>query len=82
VADFSESAFATESREPYAGDILSVDHIVPRAIVPELDNTICNLELMPLKLNLQKGYKIGDRQRSLAKKLHTAGLLKNPELPE
>ena len=34
----------------YAGDQLSVDHIIPRAVVPELDNVIANLELMPLDL--------------------------------
>jgi hypothetical protein len=28
-----------------------VDHIIPRAVVPELDNVIANLELMPLHLN-------------------------------
>ena len=33
------------------GDELSVDHIIPRQVVPELDNVIANLELMPLRLN-------------------------------
>ena len=63
---------------PYTGDILSVDHIIPRAVVPELDNVIANLELMPLRLNESKNDKIGDRQRDLAKKLHSAGLLTDP----
>lgn len=71
---------ATVRRGPYANDILSVDHIIPRSIAPELDNVIANLELMPLRLNQAKGNKIGDRQRSLAKKIHAAGLLKTPEL--
>jgi hypothetical protein len=60
---------------PYKGDELSVDHIIPRAVVPELDNVIANLELLPLKLNESKNSKIGERQRDLAQRLHQAGLL-------
>ena len=60
---------------PYDGDILSVDHIIPRAIVPELDNVIANLELMPLRLNQSKSDSIGQRQLDLANKLHAAGSL-------
>jgi len=62
-------------RGPYKGDELSVDHIIPRAVVPELDNVIANLELMPLRINESKNDKIGDRQRDLARKLYKAGLL-------
>lgn len=62
-------------RGPYAGDQLSVDHIIPRAICPELDNVIANLELMPLRMNESKNDKIGARQIDLARKLHSAGLL-------
>ncbi len=39
---------------PYKGDELSVDHIIPRAVVPELDNVIANLELLPLRMNESK----------------------------
>jgi hypothetical protein len=73
---------ATVRKGPYTGDLLSVDHIIPRAVVPELDNVICNLELLPLKLNQTKGDKISDRQRDLAKKIYAAGLLASHELPE
>jgi hypothetical protein len=65
----------TVRRGPYTGDQLSVDHIIPRAVVPELDNVIANLELMPLRMNEQKNAKIGKRQRALAAKLREAGLL-------
>jgi hypothetical protein len=67
---------------PSTGDIVSVDHIIPVASVPELSNVIANLELLPLKLNQSKGDSIGPRQRDLAKKLHAAGLLPNPKLPD
>jgi hypothetical protein len=60
---------------PYTGDIVSVDHIIPRAVVPELDNVIANLEFMPLKMNQSKNDKVGARQLDLARKLRDAGLL-------
>ncbi len=82
IAAMRKGKTATVRRGPYAGDILSVDHIIPRAVVPELDNVIANLELMPLRLNQSKGDAIGDRQRDLARKLHAAGLLANPEISE
>jgi hypothetical protein len=62
-------------RGPYKGDQLSVDHIIPRAVCPELDNVIANLELMPLRMNESKNSNVGQRQRSLAEKLLKAGLL-------
>ena len=65
----------TVRKGPYAGEIASVDHIIPRAVAPELDNVIANLELLPLKVNESKNDKIGDRQRHLAKKFYAAGLL-------
>lgn len=66
---------ATVKRGPYAGDQLSVDHIIPRSVVPELDCVIANLELMAQGMNSKKNAKIGSRQRSLAVKLHGARLL-------
>jgi hypothetical protein len=75
LAQMRHGNAARVMKGPYRGDELSVDHIIPRAVVPELDNVIANLELMPLRLNEQKNAKIGDRQRSLAKKLYRAGLL-------
>ena len=75
LAEMRKGNAATVKRGPYAGDQLSVDHIIPRAVVPELDNVIANLELMPLRMNESKSAKIGSRQRSLAAKLEKAGLL-------
>ncbi len=73
--DMRHGKTATVRKGPYAGEVLSVDHIIPRAVAPELDNVIANLELMPLTLNRKKNDKIGDRQVSLAKAFHGAGLL-------
>ena len=63
------------TKGPYAGDIATVDHIIPRSVVPELDEKIYNLEFMPAKVNGRKSDKIGDRQRQLALKWHKLGLL-------
>ena len=75
LAEMRRGKAATVMRGPYKGDQLSVDHIIPRAVVPELDNVIANLELMPLRMNEKKNAKVGERQLSLAEKFHAAGLL-------
>jgi hypothetical protein len=59
---------------PYKGDPLSVDHIIPLSVVPELDKVIANLELMPLRMNESKRASMGVRQVELLKKLRAAGL--------
>ena len=66
---------ATIRRGPYKGQQVSVDHIIPLTVVPELDHVIANLELLPLRLNESKNSKVGRRQRSLARTLNEAGLL-------
>jgi hypothetical protein len=65
----------TIKRGPYAGEKLTVDHIIPRAVAPTLDKVLANLELMPHSLNIRKGAKVGQRQIDLANKLLQAGLL-------
>jgi hypothetical protein len=75
LAKMRHGGSPTVRKGPYAGDIASVDHIIPRAVVPELDNVIANLELLPLKLNESKNSTVGDRQRDMAKRFHAAGLL-------
>lgn len=75
LAKMKRGKAATVMKGPYKGDQLSVDHIIPRAVVPALDNVIANLELMPLKMNEGKNAKIGARQLDLAKQLNKAGLL-------
>lgn len=65
----------TVRKGPYQGDQLSVDHIVPYAVCPELGNVIANLEEMPLRLNESKNDKVGTRQLQKAEAFHRAGLL-------
>ncbi len=73
--DLRHGKAATVKRGPYKGDELSVDHIIPRTVVPELDNVIANLELMPLRMNESKNANVGPRQLALAEKFHAAGSL-------
>lgn len=75
LADMRRGKAPKVRKGPYTGDILSVDHVIPRAVCPELDNVIANLELLPLRVNESKNAKIGDRQRALAKRFRDAGLL-------
>jgi hypothetical protein len=60
---------------PYKGDTISVDHIIPVAVAPELDHVMANLELMPSRMNSSKNDTITSRQKALAKDLNKAGLL-------
>lgn len=60
---------------PYAGDYLSVDHIVPRALHPELDNVLANLEFMPMQLNRAKSDSFGERQEFELRRFEKAGLI-------
>lgn len=80
LAKMRHGGAATITRGPYKGDKTSVDHIVPRAIVPELDNVIANLELLPGRVNSSKGDKIGERQRDYCRKFYRAGLLSESRL--
>ena len=44
----------TITKGPYAGEIVMEITIIPRSVTPELDNTLYNLEMMPLTLNQKK----------------------------
>jgi hypothetical protein len=76
MADMRRGQSPTIQRgSTYRGDQLSVDHIVPRAVCPELDNVLANLELMPMRRNSSKRDKVEARQVQKAEELHLAGLL-------
>lgn len=59
----------TITKGPYAGEIVTSDHIIPRSVCPKLDNALYNLEMIPLTLNQRKNAKrrAKDRSRSLAR---------------
>ena len=70
----------TITKGPYAGEIDTGDHIIPRSVCPELDNALYNLEMMPLTLNQRKSARIGTRQMDLAKRWNADGLLSDEGL--
>tara|TARA_B100001093_G_scaffold131799_1_gene124330 strand:- start:497 stop:850 length:354 start_codon:yes stop_codon:yes gene_type:complete len=70
----------TITKGPYAGEIVTGDHIIPRSVCLELDNALYNLEMMPLTLNQKKSAKIGQRQIDLAKRWNQDGLLSDAGL--
>lgn len=82
LKDMHRGQSPTIRNGPYTGDELSVDHIVPYAVAPELDNIIANLELMPQRMNSRKRDKMGVRQVEYAKKFRVAGLLSAKRLDE
>ncbi|MDB4271783.1 hypothetical protein N9845_02635 [Akkermansiaceae bacterium] len=65
----------TIMKGPYAGEIATADHIIPRSVCEELDERLYNLEFVPLTINQRKGAKIGQRQVDLARRWHALGLL-------
>jgi len=75
LAQMRRGKAPTVRRGPYTRDQLSVDHIIPRAVVPELDNVIANLGLLPLRVNESKEDRVGARQVDLARKFNQARLL-------
>jgi hypothetical protein len=70
----------TIRKGPYAGEIVTGDHIIPRSVCPELDNKLYNLEFMPLTLNLKKSALVTSRQVALAKEWNERGLLSDAGL--
>lgn len=59
----------------HAGDNIALDHVLPRAVVPELAARFYNLEAIPSKENLKKSAKISKRELDLARRWRREGLL-------
>lgn len=70
----------TITKGPYAGEIVTGDHIIPRSVCLEQDNALYNLEMMPLTLNQKKSAKIGQRQIDLVKRWNQDGFISDAGL--
>jgi hypothetical protein len=68
------------TKGPYAGEIVTGDHIIPRSVCEELDERLYNLEFVPLTINQRKGAKVTARQVALAKQWNKEGLLSDEGL--
>ncbi len=69
-------------RGPYSGEKAAVDHIIPRSICPELDNSIFNLEFLPETLNRRKSNRVTQRQVTLAERWYQQGILSRTGLEQ
>ncbi len=65
----------TITKGAHAGDSIALDHVLPRAVVPELAARFYNLEAIPARENLEKSAKITQREVTLAQRWAHEGLL-------
>lgn len=63
-----------------SGTQVALDHVLPRAVVPELAARFYNLEAIPAHENLMKSDKVGKRELELAKRWNQEGLLSDEGL--
>ena len=68
MAELRKGGSPAIAKGDHAGDGIALDHMLPRAVVPELAARFYNLEAIPAKANLQKSNKIGQRELELARK--------------
>ena len=75
MAELRRGKSATITKGEYAGQEAEADHVIPRALCPELANQVMNLELLPASLNRAESDKVTDRASVFAKELYDAKLL-------
>lgn len=75
MAELRRGKSATITKGQYAGQEAEADHVIPRAVCPELANQVMNLELLPAPLNRAKSDKVTERARVFGKELYEAKLL-------
>lgn len=75
MAELRRGKSATITKGQYSGQEAEADHVIPRAICPELQNQVMNLELLPASLNRAKSDKVTERASLFAKELYDAKLL-------
>jgi hypothetical protein len=75
MAELRRGKSATITKGQYAGQEAEADHVIPKAICPELQNQVMNLELLPASLNRAKSDKVTDRAKVFAKELYDSKLL-------
>ena len=81
MAEMRRGGAPTIRKGPFLGDEMGIDHVVPRAAVPELDNVLANLELMPTQMNRNKSDKLQPRTQLMARRFVASGLLDPASVP-
>ena len=66
MAAFRRGKSATITKGQYAGREAEADHVIPKAVCPELQNQVMNLELLPASLNRAKSDKVTIRANVFA----------------
>jgi len=75
MAELKRGKSATITKGQYAGQEAEAGLVIPKAVCPELQNQVMNLELLPASLNQVKSNKVTDRAKVFAKELYDAKLL-------
>ena len=75
MAELRRGDSAAITKGQYAGQEAEAGLVIPKAVCPELQNQVMNLELLPASLNRAKSEKVTDRARVFAKELYDAKLL-------
>ena len=81
MAEMRRGGAPTIRKGPFLGDEMGIDHVLPRAAVPELDNVLANLELMPTQMNRNKSDKLQPRTQLMARRFVASGLLDPASVP-
>lgn len=74
MAKLRKGGSPTITKGPNAGDRIALDHVLPRAVEPEMAARFYNLEAIPARENLVKGAKIGQRELELARRWEPRGV--------
>ena len=82
MAELKRGKSATITKGQYAGQEAEADHVIPKAICPELQNQVMNLELLPASLNRAKSDKVTGRAKVFAKELYDSKLLSETSYTE
>ena len=75
MAELKQGKPATITKGQYSGQKAEADGVIPKAVCPELQNQVMNLELIPASLKRAKNDKVTDRAKVFAKELYEAKLL-------
>jgi hypothetical protein len=75
MAELKQGKSATITKGQYVGQEAEADCVIPKALCPELQNQVMNLELLPALLKQAKNEKVTDRAKVFAKELYEAKLL-------
>ena len=75
MGELKRGKLATITKGQYAGQEAEAGLVIPKAVCPELQNQVMNLELLPASLNRAKSDKASDRAKVFAKELYDAKLL-------